>query len=84
MTTTALKTLLKEQPFRPFNLVLSSGDRYPVRHPEMMLVLKDRALVALEPPALDDDPEDYVTVSFLHIAATEPLPDRKRPKGLAQ
>jgi hypothetical protein len=80
MTTTALKSMLHEKPFRPFSVVLSSGDRYPVRHPEMMWVLKDRALVAIEPKSADDEPAEFVTVSFLHIAATEPLPDRNGSK----
>lgn len=77
MTSTALKGMLREQPFHAFNVVLSSGDRYPVRHPEMMWILKDRVLIALEPSAMDDDPEEFVTVSFLHIAAVEPLREKK-------
>ena len=83
MTTTALKELLRVQPFRPFNIVLSSGDRFPVRHPEMLLVLKDRAIIALDPPEIDGDPNETVTISFLHIAAAEPISEQQRrlPKG---
>ncbi len=74
MNYAALRFLLKAQPFEPFQLVLSSGDKYPVRHPEMLMPLKDRVLVGLPLTKSDDDlPDSFVTISYLHIAAAEPI-----------
>ncbi len=76
MNAVALRELLKQQPFVPFELILSSGDRFRVVHPEMVWLLKERVLVALPakvPEGEDDLPDRYVTVSYLHIAAANPL-----------
>jgi hypothetical protein len=78
MTSTVLKELLKARPFQPFTLILSSGDRFPVRHPEFLFVLKDRVLAAVEPDIADDEPSEFRIISFLHIAATEPLNEQQR------
>lgn len=73
MNADALKKLLQKSPFIPFELILSSGDRFRVLHPEMMLLLKERVLVALPPDQSGELPDDYVWVSYLHIAAAKPL-----------
>lgn len=38
MTTTMFRELLRQQPFRPFRMVMSNGEAYEVRHPEMVWV----------------------------------------------
>ncbi len=73
MNALALRELLKQMPFAAFELVLSSGDRFPVMHPEMLLLLKERVLVALPSQGSDELPDRYVTISYLHIAAANPL-----------
>ena len=40
MSVQALRNLLKERPFKPFRLVMSSGQTYEVRHPAMALLTK--------------------------------------------
>ena len=35
MTVQDFRDLLKAQPFQPFRIVMSSGESYEVRHPEM-------------------------------------------------
>src|SRR5437764_1215350 len=35
MTVSDFKKLLTQRPFEPFRVVMSSGERYDVRHPEM-------------------------------------------------
>ena len=42
-----LQKRLRKQPFEPFRVVLSSGDAYEVRHPEMALLLKGGIYVAV-------------------------------------
>ena len=40
MSVQAFRNLLKERPFKPFRLVMSSGQTYEVRHPAMALLTK--------------------------------------------
>ncbi len=74
MTAATLRELIRAAPFVPFEVILSSGDRYVVDHPEMIFLLKERALIAL--PPFDEDESlaiKYVTISYLHIAAARPF-----------
>jgi hypothetical protein len=72
MSLSALKERLSRRPFDPFQVVLSSGDRYEVRHPEMALLLRNGIYVA-KPNFQDGLPEEAAWCSFLHISAIEPL-----------
>jgi hypothetical protein len=45
MTVQAFKDLLSQRPFRPFRLVMSGGQTYDVRHPEMALLTRSELLV---------------------------------------
>ena len=47
MTPQGIRQLLKEQPFRPFRLIMSSGKEYVVRHPEMALLTRREVVIAL-------------------------------------
>ena len=82
MNADALRKLLRQTPFMPFELILSSGDRIPVFHPEMMMLMKERVLVATPPNSSGELPDDYVWVSYLHIAAARPL-EASRSSGRA-
>lgn len=73
MNATALRELLKQQPFAPFDLILSSGDRVSVLHPEFVFLLKERVLIGIPSQKGDDLPDRYTTVSYLHIAAAKPV-----------
>lgn len=61
--------LLTRQPFEPFRVVTSSGDRYDVRHPEMMLRVKNGLYIGLG--GRDNVAERAAFVSLLHISAVE-------------
>ena len=78
MNAAALRTLLHTQPFEPFEIILSSGDRYAVRHPEMILILQNRVLVASDSRGPRKLPDTYTTISYLHIAGAEPLGERSK------
>ena len=73
MNANALRELLRQKPFTPFELSLSSGDRFPVMHPEMMLLMKEPVILALPAPGREELPDRYETISYLHIAAASPL-----------
>ena len=72
MTVQSFRDLLQEQPFKPFRLVMSSGQTCEVRHPEMAMLTKTDILVGLE---VEDDgiPARFKICSMLHLTAVEPI-----------
>ena len=72
MTVQTFRNLLSERPFRPFRLVMSSGQSYEVRHPETAMVTKSDILVGID---IEDDgiPAEFKICSMLHVTAVEPI-----------
>ena len=72
MTLQTFRNLLTTKPFRPFRLVMSSGESYEVRHPEMAMLTRTDILVGID---ADDDnvPAEFKICSLLHVTAVEPL-----------
>jgi hypothetical protein len=78
MTADAVFARLRRRPFVPFRLILTSGTTYDVLHPEMLFVSKSGLTVAIydrnQQPSPDEIPVRELLISYLHIAATEDLP----------
>lgn len=78
MTAEAVFARLRRRPFVPFRIILSSGTTYDVLHPEMLFVSKSGVTVAIydkdQRPSPEEIPVRESLISFLHIAATEDLP----------
>jgi hypothetical protein len=72
MTVQTFRELLAQSPFRPFRLVMSSGQAYEVRHPEMALLTRTSILVGVD-QADDGVPAEFKICSLLHVTAIEPL-----------
>ena len=72
MTTQTFRELLSRQPFQPFRLVMSSGESYEVRHPEMAMLTRTDILVGTE-VADDGVPAEFRICSLLHVATIEPI-----------
>jgi hypothetical protein len=72
MTVQTFRDLLSQRPFRPFRLVMSSGQHYEVRHPEMALLTRTSILVGID-VADDGVPAEFKICSLLHVTAIEPL-----------
>jgi hypothetical protein len=72
MTVQTFRNLLKQSPFKPFRLVMSSGQTYEVRHPEMAMLTKSDILVGID---IEDDgvPAEFKICSMLHVTAVEPI-----------
>lgn len=68
-----LRGLLLQKPFRPFRLVMSSGQTCDVRHPENAMLTRSDLLVGTE---LADDgvPARFKICSLLRVTSIEPLP----------
>lgn len=72
MTVQTFRELLNQRPFRPFRLVMSSGQAYEVRHPEMAMLTRTDILVGTD-VAEDGVPAEFKICSLLHVTAIEPL-----------
>lgn len=72
MTVQTFRELLSQRPFRPFRLVMSSGQTYEVRHPEMALLTRTSILVGVDITE-EGIPAEFKICSLLHVTAVEPL-----------
>lgn len=71
MTLQTFRELLARRPFQPFRLVMSSGQAYEVRHPEMALLTRTDLLVGTD---VDEGvPAEFKICSLLHVTAVEPV-----------
>ena len=62
-----IREWLNRQPFEPFELRLSNGDVFQVRHPEVLAIGRDR--VALFDPHTDR----FVHVALIHVNSIQAL-----------
>lgn len=72
MTVQTFRDLLIAQPFRPFRLVMSSGEKYEVKHPEMAMLTRTDILVGID-ETRDGIPARFKICSLLHVTAIEPM-----------
>jgi hypothetical protein len=72
MTLQTFRELLTHRPFKPFRLVMSSGQVYEVRHPEMAMLTRTDILVGIG-DSDDHIPAEFKICSLLHVETVEPL-----------
>ena len=72
MTVQTFRELLSQRPFRPFRLVMSSGQTYEVRHPEMAMLTRTDILVGVDETE-EGVPAEFRICSLPHVTAIEPL-----------
>jgi len=82
MTLQDFQKLLKTRPFQPFRIIMSSGERYEVRHPEMAFLLRTKIVLGLDPDK-QGIAEDWTMCSLLHITAIEPVETSRRSRRSA-
>ena len=83
MTVQTYRDLLAARPFQPFRLIMSSGQAYEVRHPEMAMLTRTSILVGID-EADDGVPAEFKICSLLHVTTIEPLnASRPLPSGEA-
>ena len=73
MTPEELRDTLREQPFHPFRLVMTDGEGYDIRHPDLLWVGHRVAVLGISEPGPDRLLERHITLSLLHIVTIEPL-----------
>ena len=72
MTVQTFRDLLKQQPFQPFRVIMSSGESYEVRHPEVALLTKTNLVIGID-ETRDGVPSRVRMCSLLHITTVEPV-----------
>jgi hypothetical protein len=63
MNAEALRKLLSVRPFEPVEVELSSGQVFPIKHPETVIVLNNTLVVA------DPETETVQWTSLVHVVA---------------
>jgi hypothetical protein len=71
MTVQTFRELLGQRPFKPFRLVMSSGQKYEVRHPEMAWLTRTDILVGIG-ESDEGVPAEFRICSLLHVTTIEP------------
>jgi hypothetical protein len=74
MTVQTFRELLTRKPFRPFRLVMSSGQAYEVRHPETAMLRRAGLLVGVDQTD-EGVPAEFKICPLPHVTAVEPLND---------
>jgi hypothetical protein len=69
-----LTELLRTQPFVPLRIHLTDGQSYDIRHPDWVLVLRQRVDIGLQPDPGTGVLERVAHYSLLHIVRVEELP----------
>jgi hypothetical protein len=72
VTVQSFRDLLSKRPFVPFCVVMSSGEKYEIRHPEMAFLTRT-ALYIGQNPDQTGIAEDARIVSLLHVTTVETL-----------
>ena len=63
MNSEAIRELLKNQPFQPFEVRLTNGDVHLVKHPECVAISKSRVVI------VDPDADRIAICALLHVAS---------------
>jgi hypothetical protein len=72
MTLQTFRELFSRRPFKPLRLVMSSGQAYEIRHPEMALLTRTDVLVGVGETD-EGVPAEFRICSLLHVTSVEPL-----------
>lgn len=68
-----LRNVLRQQPFEPFRLNMTDGQGYDIRHPDLLWIGRDVAMVGLTGDPAQTFFERSVRVDLQHIVRLEPL-----------
>jgi hypothetical protein len=72
MSSTEIREILTREPFQPFRVRLTSGDRYEIRNPELAVPMKTRLFIAAP------DADEWTLIPYMHIAVAETISSEQR------
>jgi hypothetical protein len=67
MNAEAIREMLNRRPFEPFEVVMSSGERHLVKHPEFAILLPSRVIVT------DPIADQAAMLSLMHVTELRPV-----------
>lgn len=67
MNAETIREWLTRKPFEPFELRLSNGEHYQVRHPELLAIGKNRIII------VEPNTDRVVHVALVHVNSIEAL-----------
>jgi hypothetical protein len=67
MNAEGVREMLNRRPFEPFEVIMSSGERHVVKHPEFLMVSPSRAII------LDPVTDQLAILSLMHITELRPV-----------
>jgi hypothetical protein len=67
MNADTIREWLNRQPFEPFELRLSNGEKYEIRHPELLAIGKNRIII------VDPKTDRVVHVALVHVNSIEAM-----------
>jgi hypothetical protein len=74
MTQTDLHMAARRQPFEPFRVVLTTGEKYDVRHPDLIMVGRRAAIIGITNNPAGTAFDRSIKVDLLHVVGIEELP----------
>ena len=66
----------RRQPFQPFRVVLTTGDAYDIRHPDLIMVGRRSAIIGITKSPKRAAYDRTIKVDLLHVVAIEELPGK--------
>jgi hypothetical protein len=74
-----IQSRLHETPFRPFRIVVSEGQHFDIRHPDLVLVGVRDLMIGFPGPDAPTAYDRVTRAALLHVVSLEELPIAKVP-----
>ena len=84
MTQQELNEEVHRRPFRPFRIVLTTGEAYDVHHPDLIMVGNLSLVIGLTNDPQGTAFDRIVRADLFHVVRTEELPTTVPPTGNGQ
>lgn len=75
--------LIRVRPFVPLRIHMTDGQTYDIRHPDAVLVMRQRVDIGVRPDPMTGVLERVDHCSLLHVVRIEPLPPTTPADGAA-
>ena len=75
-----LHDTLRNSPFRPFRIKLTTGETFDVTHPDFAALTRSSILVFTSSQQ-DEIPDRFSQYDLLHVVGIEPVEEAKRSGG---
>lgn len=78
MTQEELYEFARKQPFQPFRVILTTGDTYDIRHPDLIMVGRRSAIIGVTKKPNATVYDRTIKVDLPHVVTIEELPKSGR------